>query len=80
MSDVVGLDLTISLLVLATAIAGLVYAIYLTFEIRKYSQGTEQMQKISGSIRAIAFPRSSLKTSFTLSFISIMKNYLIKTI
>ncbi len=51
MSDVVGLDLHISLLVLATAVAGLVYAIYLTFEIRKYSQGTEQMQKISGSIR-----------------------------
>jgi len=52
MADVVGLDLQLSLLVLATAIAGLVYAVYLIFEVRKYSQGTEQMQKISGAIRS----------------------------
>ncbi len=37
--------------VLGTAIAGLIYAIFLTFQILRADQGTEPMQRIAGAIR-----------------------------
>ncbi|WP_372366475.1 sodium-translocating pyrophosphatase [Candidatus Uabimicrobium sp. HlEnr_7] len=55
------------ILVFASPVAALLFAIFLTSNILKQSQGTEKMQKIAGAIQEGA--KAFLKTEYTILFV-----------